>query len=77
MTVKLYGGIEGGGTKFNCMVGSGPENIVAEARFPTTTPDETIGQVCDFFAPHVSQLQGIGFGSFGPFDVDPGSPTYG
>lgn len=77
MTEKLYGGIEGGGTKFNCMVGSGPENIVAEARFPTTTPAETIGQVCDFFAPHASQLQGIGFGSFGPFDVDPGSPTYG
>lgn len=77
MTGKIYGGIEGGGTKFNCMVGSGPEHIVAEARFPTTTPVETIGQVCDFFAPHVSQLQGIGFGSFGPFDVDPDSPTYG
>ena len=77
MTGKIYGGIEGGGTKFNCMVGSGPENIVAEARFPTTAPAETVGQVCDFFAPHVSQLQGIGFGSFGPFDVDPNSPTYG
>lgn len=77
MTGKIYGGIEGGGTKFNCMVGGGPENIVAEARFPTTTPVETIGQVCEFFAPHVSQLQGIGFGSFGPFDVDPNSPTYG
>lgn len=77
MTGKIYGGIEGGGTKFNCMVGSGPEHIVAEARFPTTTPVEIIGQVCDFFAPHVSQLQGIGFGSFGPFDVDPDSPTYG
>ena len=77
MTEKLYGGIEGGGTKFNCMVGSGPENIVAEARFPTTTPAETIGQVCEFFAPYVSDLQGIGLGSFGPFEVDPTLPTYG
>jgi predicted NBD/HSP70 family sugar kinase len=33
MTALLYGGIEGGGTKFNCAVGSGPENILAEARF--------------------------------------------
>ena len=77
MTEKLYGGIEGGGTKFNCAVGSGPEAIVAEARFPTTTPAETIGQVCEFFAPFVNQLHGIGLGSFGPFDIDPGSDTYG
>ena len=77
MTEKLYGGIEGGGTKFNCAIGSGPENIVAEARFPTTTPAETIGRVCEFFAPHVNQLHGIGLGSFGPFDVDPASSTYG
>ena len=74
---KLFGGIEGGGTKFNCAVGNGPENIIAEARFATTTPAETIGQVCDFFAPYVNQLQGIGLGSFGPFDVDSASPTYG
>ncbi|HNH80242.1 MAG TPA: ROK family protein [Anaerolineales bacterium] len=74
---KLFGGIEGGGTKFNCAVGNGPENILAEARFATTTPAETIRQVCDFFMSHVDQLQAIGFGSFGPFDTDPASPTYG
>ena len=77
MTENLYGGIEAGGTKFVCAVGSNPDHIVAEARFPTTTPAETIGQVCDFFAPHAGQLQGIGLGSFGPFDADPASPTYG
>jgi fructokinase len=77
MIEKLYGGIEGGGTKFNCAVGSSPENIVAEARFSTTTPVETVRQVVDFFVPYVSQLQGIGLGSFGPFDADPSSSTYG
>jgi fructokinase len=77
MTKKLYGGIEGGGTKFNCAVGNSPENMIAKARFPTTTPAETIGQVADFFAPHVNRMEGIGLGSFGPFDVDPNSPTYG
>jgi len=77
MTEKIYGGIEGGGTKFNCAVGNSPENIIAEARFATTTPAETIGQVIEFFTPYASQLQGIGLGSFGPFDADPASPTYG
>ena len=77
MTEKLFGGIEGGGTKFNCAVGNSPENIIAEARFATTTPSETIGQVIDFFMPFVNQIQGIGLGSFGPFDVNPNSPTYG
>lgn len=77
MTEKLYGGIEGGGTKFNCAIGNSPENIIAEARFATTTPDETISQVIEFFSPYVSQLHGIGLGSFGPFDVDPASSTYG
>jgi len=74
---SLYGGIEGGGTKFNCAIGNSPDNLIAEARFPTTTPDETLRNVVEFFAPYMNQLQGIGLGSFGPFDVDPASPTFG
>jgi fructokinase len=78
MTEKiLFGGIEGGGTKFICAVGSSPQNIVDEIRFPTATPVETVQQVCNFFAPHLNRLRGIGLGSFGPVDVDPASPTYG
>ena len=41
---NLYGGIEAGGTKFVCAVGTGPDDVRAEARFPTTTPAETLGQ---------------------------------
>ena len=77
MTETLYGGIEAGGTKFVCMVAGGPEQVVDEVRFPTTTPEETLQRVVDFFAPHVNRLRGIGLGSFGPFDVDPESPTFG
>lgn len=77
MIQKLYGGIEAGGTKFVCAVGSGPQNIVEELRFPTTMPVETIQQVCDFFSRYINKLQGIGLGSFGPLDVDPASPKYG
>jgi fructokinase len=45
----LYGGIEAGGTKFVCTVSTGPDDIQAESRFPTTTPEETIQQAIYFF----------------------------
>jgi fructokinase len=75
----LYGGIEGGGTKFICAIGRSPSEVVDEIRFPTTTPQETLEKVCNFFKPSVREgrIKFIGLGSFGPVDVDPGSPTYG
>lgn len=72
-----YGGIEAGGTKFVCTVGSGPDNILAEARFPTTNPDETIGQAIAFFQAQSVPLKAVGIASFGPIDPNPNSPTYG
>jgi fructokinase len=73
---ELFGGIEAGGTKFNCIVASDPGNILAEARFPTTTPAETIGQAINFFRPYPS-LTSIGIACFGPLDLNPGSPKFG
>ena len=35
--MEIYGGIEGGGTKFVCAVGTDPDNILDEIRFPTST----------------------------------------
>jgi fructokinase len=74
-----WGGIEAGGTKFLCAAGSDPLNLLAEARFETTTPEETLQQVCDFFLPFIrsGQVQRIGVGSFGPLDLDPASASYG
>ena len=76
---NLYGGIEAGGTKFVCIVGSAPDHILAETRFPTTTPDETIQQAIDFFLPFAgrSELAALGIAAFGPVDLNPQSPTYG
>ncbi len=71
---KLYGGMEGGGTKFACAVGSGPEKIVEEIRFPTTTPGETLGQAIAFFQKY--KVSAIGLAPFGPLDLDPASPAY-
>ncbi len=75
----VFGGIEAGGTKFVCIVASGPDEVIAEAVFPTTGPDQTIGAVIDFFEPYQrqSQLEAVGIATFGPVDLDPASPTYG
>jgi fructokinase len=73
---NLYGGLEAGGTKFVCAVGAGPNDIRAEARFPTATPAETIGRALEFFRAH-SGLAAIGIASFGPVDLNPASPTFG
>src|ERR671919_275282 len=46
---RLTGGIEAGGTKFVCAVGTGPDDVRAEARVPTTTPSETLERAVAFF----------------------------
>lgn len=76
----LFGAIEAGGTKFVCAVGSGPDEIIAETRFPTTSPKETIGNAVAFFEQQslrLGPLQSIGIAAFGPLDLNPDSPTYG
>ncbi len=75
---RVYGGIEAGGTKFVCAAGTGPDDIREITRIPTTTPDETIAKVVEFFSqPSIRNLAGIGIGSFGPIDLNPASPTWG
>jgi fructokinase len=77
--MTVFGGIEAGGTKFICMVGSGPHDILAESRFPTTDPEETIGRAVEFFRRQAEQhaIERIGVASFGPVDLNPNSPAYG
>ncbi|WOQ16843.1 ROK family protein [Raineyella sp. W15-4] len=74
----LYGGIEAGGTKFVCCLGTGPDDLRAEVRFPTTTPEETLGRAVAFFrAAGAAGPASIGVACFGPVDLDPASATYG
>ncbi len=77
----MYGGIEAGGTKFVCCVGSGPDDVRAEVRIPTTTPAETLGRSVAFFREQADRsgetLAAVGVACFGPVDLDPGSATYG
>ncbi|HOO58712.1 MAG TPA: ROK family protein, partial [Anaerolineaceae bacterium] len=80
MTNDLFGAIEGGGTKFVCAVGKADGSILAETRFPTTTPDETLGRAIQFFQEQsttLGKLSSLGIACFGPLDPNPSSPTYG
>lgn len=72
----MFGGIEAGGTKFVCAVGTGPDDVVDEVRFPTTTPSETLKRCIAFFEDR-SDIEAIGVGCFGPLDPNPTSPTFG
>jgi fructokinase len=75
----LFGGIEAGGTKFVCAVGSNPEDLRKPFRFGTTTPTETIDKIIKYFREQNKKetIDAIGIGSFGPIDLKKDSPSYG
>ena len=68
----LYGAIEAGGTKFLCAVGTGPDELTAQARFPTTTPTETLGNCIEFFRAQ-PKLEALGVACFGPLELRSGA----
>jgi fructokinase len=70
----VFGGIEAGGTKFVCGMGTGPDDLKL-GWVPTSSPDETVASVAAFFAG--AQIDAVGIGSFGPVDLHSGSPTFG
>ena len=76
MDDKLYGGIEAGGTKFICAVGSAPDKISEQITLLTTSPSETLENVISFFKKWPT-LHSVGIASFGPIDLDEKSATYG
>ena len=64
-------GVDLGGTHCRCILASCPDSIIEEVRFPTTTPDETLGLIAKTFARW--EMAAIGIGSFGPLDLDAGT----
>ncbi|MBN2501931.1 MAG: ROK family protein, partial [Anaerolineales bacterium] len=77
--MPLWGGIEGGGTKFVCAIANDAGEILELTNFPTTTPAETIDKAIAFFEEYQAEepLQAIGVSTFGPVDLDQASSTYG
>jgi fructokinase len=70
------GGIEAGGTHWNCAIGDGEGAIAAAESFATTTPAETIGRAVEFFVAN-GPVSALGVGCFGPIELDRSSPRWG
>ncbi|MGB9585970.1 MAG: ROK family protein, partial [Anaerolineales bacterium] len=80
MNQKLYGGVELGGTKVVCAIGSTPGNILCETTFPTHFPSETIPAIIQFFQEkqkEYGEISSLGIACFGPLDLDQRSANYG
>jgi fructokinase len=77
----LLGGLELGGTKCVCLVGTGPDDICAQVSIPTgDDASATLSRIetifCDWQSRHGS-ITALGIASFGPLDLDETSPHYG
>ncbi|MCP3943130.1 MAG: ROK family protein [Desulfobacteraceae bacterium] len=77
--MDIFAGIEAGGTKFVCAVGDATGKVHEQITIPTTTPEETMARVIEFYdnINKKKKLSAFGVGSFGPVDPNPNSPTYG
>lgn len=74
--MTLCGGIEAGGTKWVCAVGSETEAVTESVRIATTTPRETIANALEFFDAF-GPLDALGIGCFGPVELRRSSPNWG
>lgn len=74
-----YGALEAGGTKMVCAVGDESGKISEQISIPTTTPEETIPKIIEYFRQKEQEgpIDAIGIAAFGPVDVNPDSKTYG
>ena len=73
--MAIMAAVEAGGTKFNCGLGDENGNIIDQVSIPTTTPEETMQKVIEYFKDKKFDVMGVG--SFGPIDPIKGSKTYG
>lgn len=81
MARALIAGIDAGGTTFKLGVADTDGRLLAKARVPTTTPEETVSaaaQTLRELAEGVGgQITRLGVATFGPVDVDEASARYG
>lgn len=68
--------VEGGGTSWAvAIMQDSCDNIVERERFPTTTPEETLGKIKNWLKRHT--FDAIGVATFGPVDANANSKHYG
>lgn len=69
------GSIEAGGTKFVCAIGNENGEVFERGVFPTTSPEETMEKVIEFFKG--KEIEAMGVGCFGPLSLNPKNKDYG
>jgi fructokinase len=80
MSATLLAGVELGGTKCICILGTGPDDIRARVTVPTFDPDTTLDSIAAVIQKWREQAGApvaLGVASFGPIDLRRDSPTYG
>lgn len=80
--MPLFGGIEAGGTKFVCAVGSNPDaGVLSRIELPTgTNPPQLMERIVEWFRAEQcmhGQLDAIGVATFGPVDLRQDSDSFG
>jgi fructokinase len=77
----VLGGVELGGTKCICIIGTGPDDIRAQTSIPTgNDPAVTLGHIGRLLGDWQSEhgpVQALGIASFGPVNLARQSSTYG
>jgi fructokinase len=73
--MAIFGGIEAGGTKFVCGIGTGPDDLVTK-QISTTSPETTVAEAVSWIGEKsAGRLSAVGIGSFGPVDLRSGYIT--
>src|SRR5688572_7317829 len=79
-SAKLLAGVELGGTKCVCILGTGPDDVRAVERLPTGEREATLRQiesVLEGWRAQFGAVRALGIASFGPVDLRVDSPTFG
>ncbi|WP_137870025.1 ROK family protein [Sphingopyxis sp. 2PD] len=71
----MLAGVELGGTKCICILGTGPGDVRAQVEVPTTSPCTTLATIADILGGW--DFGALGIASFGPLDLDHRSATFG
>jgi fructokinase len=76
----VLAGVELGGTKCICVLGTGPQDIRAQVELPTQSPQGTLSgieAVLDDWRAQGLNFAALGLAAFGPLDLRRASPRYG
>lgn len=71
----MIGALEAGGTKMVCAIGKEDGTILEQVSIPTTTPEETMPRIFNYFKD--KEIRALGVAAFGPVSVNKKSPKYG